>query len=77
MKHFLQFIWNYKNVSQVGGPATNSSTPLHSETTKTTFFFDETKAIKNTKAMKQSHTYKSYASTYDVEILKFLSWTMA
>ena len=36
-----------KKVLQVGGAGKNSTRPLYSETTKSEFFFDETKTIKN------------------------------
>ena len=35
-----------------------------------TIFFDETKTIRKAKIQKQSHAYKDYASTYNVENLR-------
>ena len=44
----------------------NCTSPLYNETTKRENFFNEKK---NAKIAKQSHTYKSFASSYNINIL--------
>ena len=53
------------------GTGKNPTTAVYSETTKHffNFFFLLKKTIKNAKITKQSPAYKSYASTYNFEIL--------
>ena len=55
-----------KMVSQVGADK-NSPSPLHSKTTKRENFLDKEKA----KKLKRSYDFKGYASSYNVDILKF------
>lgn len=56
-------------VSQVGGAGRYTTSSLKNERTKTDFWGDETKTIKNAKKMELSHAYRGYASTCNVEIL--------
>ena len=58
-----------KILSQVCGVSKNYTSLLYSEITKTGNLFDEKKTKKIGKKMKQSHAYRDYASTYNVEIL--------
>ena len=51
------------------GTGKYATTALNSKTTKPEFFFHGTKAIKRSKITKKAHAFKSYAYTYNVEIL--------
>ena len=68
LSQFLSIEKHSKNDVPQSGTAKNPATPLHSETTKCENGFEK-KSYKNVKTTKQPHTYKSYASTYNVDIL--------
>ena len=49
------------------------TTPLYSNITRPEYFFNEKETKKIVKITKQSHAYKTYASSYNVEILIFFN----
>ena len=51
------------------GIVSSPTTILCSDTTKTRIIFGEKKTINDLKITKQSHAYKSYASTLNVDLL--------
>ena len=71
----MEHVWSIdkllKNVLVLkSGTSKNPTTALYSKTTKPENFFDEKKTIKNVKIAKQSHAFKGYTTTCNVDILK-------
>ena len=58
-----------KKCDQVGGSDNSSTSPFYSETKKKEKIFDEKHNTKNSKITKQSHAYKGYKSTCNIDLL--------
>lgn len=67
-----------KKLLKEGGPSKNYTGLWYSETTKPEKLFNETKTIKKSKIIKQSHAYKGYMRVFLMLNFVFLeSWTPA